>query len=118
MAERQRPYQNPKVYAESSDISLEYSWSAGVQLAGSLWGRSEDTFAIAFSEIIPSDDYKETNNLKATSEKHLEVYYSSKVNEHLTISLDLQVIWNPYGKDVINGNDTIVVGGLRTQVDF
>jgi len=111
-------WQNPRVYADGADFSLEQSWSTGVQFAGSLWGRSKDTFAIAFSQIIPSDDYKEANNLKAKSEKHLEAYYSFKVNEHLTLSPDLQVIWDPYGEDAINGDKTIVVGGLRAQVDF
>jgi len=30
----------------------------------------------------------------------------------------LQVIWAPYGGDAANGDKTIVVGGLRAQVDF
>jgi hypothetical protein len=30
----------------------------------------------------------------------------------------LQIIWQPYGKDAANGDNTIVVGGLRGQVDF
>ena len=32
-------------------------------------------------------------------ESHLELYYNFKVNEHLRISPDIQVVWNPYGDD-------------------
>ena len=111
-------WQNPEVYADGSDFSLEQSWSAGIQLAGSLWGRDDDVFAIAFGQVIPSDDYKKANSVKADSEEHLEVYYSFKVNDHLTVSPDIQVIWDPYGGDATNGDKTIFVGGVRTQVDF
>lgn len=64
------------------------------------------------------DEYKKVNSLKAKSEEHLEAYYSFKVNDHLTLSPDFQVIWDPYGGDATNGDKAIVVGGLRTQVDF
>lgn len=111
-------WQEPKVYLNGSDFSLEHSWSTGMQLSGSLWGRDEDVLGIAFGQIIPSGDYKEANDLKAKSEEHLEVYYSLKVNNHLTVSPDVQVIWDPYGGDATNGDNTIVVGGVRTQVDF
>jgi len=111
-------WQNPEVYADGSEFSLEQSWSAGIQLAGSLWGRDDDVFAIAFGQVIPSDDYKKANSVKADSEEHLEVYYSFKVNDHLTVSPDIQVIWDPYGGDATNGDKTIFVGGVRTQVDF
>ncbi|RKY34689.1 MAG: hypothetical protein DRP69_03945 [Candidatus Duberdicusella sinuisediminis] len=111
-------WQNPKVYADGSDFSLEQSWSTGVQLAGSLWGRNEDIFAIAFGQIFPSGDYKEANNFKAKSEKHLEVYYNFKVNNYLALTPDLQVIWDPYGGDAANGDKTIFIGGLRIQVNF
>ncbi|MBU4313065.1 MAG: carbohydrate porin, partial [Candidatus Omnitrophica bacterium] len=111
-------WQNPEVYADGSDFSLEQSWSAGIQLAGSLWGRDDDVFAIAFGQVIPSDDYKKANSVKADSEEHLEVYYSFKVNDHLTVSPDIQVIWDPYGGDATNGGKTIFVGGVRAQVDF
>ena len=111
-------WQNPEVYADGSDFSLEQSWSAGIQLAGSLWGRADDIFAVAFGQVIPSDDYKKANDLKARTEEHLEAYYNVKVNDHLSVSPDVQVIWVPYGGDAINGDKTIFVGGVRAQVDF
>lgn len=111
-------WQNPQVYANGSDFSLEQSWSAGIQLAGSLWGRDNDVFAIAFGQVMPSDDYKKANNCQAKSEEHLQAYYNFKINDHLTISPDVQVIWDPFGGDATNGDKTIVIGGLRTQTDF
>ncbi|MDD4909649.1 MAG: carbohydrate porin [Candidatus Omnitrophica bacterium] len=100
------------------DFSLEHSWSAGLQFSGDLWGRDEDVLAVAVGEAIPSDDYKDSGSLNAKDERHLEAYYSFKANEHLTLSPDVQIIWNPYGDDAVNGKDTIVVGGIRGQVDF
>jgi len=112
-------WQNPEVYADGSGFSLEQSWSTGFQLAGSLWGRDDDVFAIAFGQVMPSDDYKKAgSNLNAKDENHLEAYYSFKINDHLTVSPDVQVIWNPYGGDATNGDKTIFVGGVRTQIDF
>ena len=75
-------------------------------------------FALAFGQVEPSDDYKKVNGLKARSEKHLEAYYNFKVNDHLSVSPDIQVIWDPYGRDAVNGDKTIFIGGIRTQVDF
>jgi carbohydrate-selective porin OprB len=67
---------------------------------------------------MPSDDYKKVNDLKAKTESHLEAYYNFKVNEHFSVSPDVQVIWDPYGGDAANGDKTIFVGGMRAQVDF
>jgi hypothetical protein len=111
-------WQDPNVFMNGEDLSLEQSWSFGLELAGSPWGRADDVFAIAFGQVLPSDEYKKVNSLKAKSEEHLEVYYSFKVNEHLRLSPDIQLIWDPYGDDAANGDKTIVVAGLRMQIDF
>ncbi|MBU4512592.1 carbohydrate porin [Patescibacteria group bacterium] len=111
-------WQNPKSYADGSEFSLEQSWSAGIQLTGILWRRDEDIFAIAFGQVMPSGDYKKANDRKAGSEEHLETYYKFKVNNRLSVSPDLQVIWDPYGGDAVNGNKIIFVGGIRGQVNF
>lgn len=111
-------WQSPKVYLSGSSFSLEQSYSLGLQLKGNPWKRKDDILGLAFGGVIPSDDYKKANNLKAKSEEHLEIYYNFKLNEHLCLSPDLQVIWDPYGGDAINGDKTIFVGGVRAQVDF
>jgi carbohydrate-selective porin OprB/uncharacterized coiled-coil protein SlyX len=118
-------WQNPKVYnpeltsTDGSNYSLEQSWSAGFQVEGKPWGREKDVFAFAVGQVMPSDDYKKANEgLQAKAEGHLEAYYKIYVNDHLSISPDLQYIWNPYGKDITGNTSGIFVGGLRAQVDF
>ncbi len=112
-------WQNPKVYLSGSSFSLEQSYSLGLQLKGSLWVREDDILGFAFGGVIPSDDYKKADPTRnAKKEGHFECYYSYKVNDHLTLSPDLQVIWDPYGYDATYGDDTILVGGLRAQIDF
>lgn len=111
-------WQDPKVYLNENTFSLEQSWSMGMQFKGILWGRQDDCIGMGFGQIMPSEKYKELNSLLAKIENHFECYYNLKVNEHLSLSPDLQIIWQPYGKDAANGDNTIVVGGLRGQVDF
>jgi high affinity Mn2+ porin len=120
-------WQNPKVYLVNQDdpgseFSLERSWSLGPQFKGTLWGRPNDVIGIGFGQNIASKDYKKykdpAGSLQAKTESQLECYYNFKVNDHLSLSPDLQIIWQPYGKDAVNGDGTIVVGGLRGQMDF
>jgi carbohydrate-selective porin OprB len=76
-------------------------------------------FAFAVGQVMPSDDYKKANaDFQAKAEGHLEAYYKIHVNDHLSVSPDIQYIWNPYGKDIAGNTSGIFVGGLRAQVDF
>ncbi len=111
-------WQRPAVYLNGEDFSLEHSFSFGFQVKGSVWSRQNDVFAIAFGELIPSDDYKKYSGRSAKSEKHIEAYYNCRVNDNVSFTPDIQIIWNPYGNDAARGDDTIVVGGIRMQVDF
>jgi high affinity Mn2+ porin len=116
-------WQNPEVYASGADFSLEHSWSAGCQIVGVPWDRDEDHLGLAIGMEIPSEDYKDSQNRNAKDEGHFEAYYSCRLNEHLTVSPDFQMIWNAYGDDVSGRDDTIFfntiyVFGTRGQVDF
>lgn len=118
-------WQDPKVYNPNLTAtgnlaySLEHSWSSGFQVEGKPWGRENDIFGFAVGQAIPSDDYHKANpSRRAKSEGHLEAYYNIKVNNYLSISPDLQYIWNPFGKDVADDTSGIFVGGMRAQVDF
>lgn len=113
-------WQNPEVYINTaSDFSLEQAYSIGLQLKGNSWGCVDDVLGFAFGQIFPSGDYKKADVSKdANSEIHLECYYNYKVNKYLYVSPDLQVIWEPYGGDATDGSGTIVVWGLRGQLDF
>ncbi|MFA5118974.1 MAG: carbohydrate porin [Candidatus Omnitrophota bacterium] len=111
-------WQDPKVYLNGDSFSLSQSWSIGPQLKGVLWGRAADVLGIGFGQVIPSKQYKRSNSVLARAESHLECYYNLKVNDHLSLSPDVQVIWQPFGKDASRGDDTLIVGGLRGQIDF
>ena len=111
-------WQNPKVYLNGEDYSLEHSWSTGIQLSGSIWSREDDILGLAYGLIYPSDEYKDAQNRSAKSEGHMELYYRYKVNDYLSFSPDLQIVWRPYGRDAANGSDAIVAFGLRGQIDF
>lgn len=112
-------WQDPDVHLNGDSFSLEYAWSVGMQLKGKPWNRGEDVFGFAIGQAAPSDEYKKSDtSLNARNEGHLEAYYNFKANEHLVLSPDVQVIWNPYGDDAAKGNSVITVIGMRGQVDF
>jgi len=97
----------------------DMSWSTGFQLTGEVWGREDDVFGLAIGQVMPGDDYGQAGN-PDHKEGHFEAYYNIRINDNLTISPDLQVIWNPkgVGSSDQGRNDTIIVLGLRAQVNF
>jgi len=111
-------WQDPDVFLNGEDFSLEHSYSIGAQLNGAVWNRADDVIGLAFGQIIPSDHYKNSGAFNAKTESHLELYYNYALNENVHISPDVHIIWNPYGGDATNGDNTILVGGIRSQVNF
>lgn len=112
-------WQDPDVYLNTESFSLEQTWSIGLQLKGNRWNREQDILGLALGQVMPSAEYKKAGSgLSAKEEGHFEVYYNYKVNEHLTLSPDLQLIRNPYGDDAINGKSSVAIVGIRGQVDF
>ncbi|MBU1087481.1 MAG: carbohydrate porin [Candidatus Omnitrophica bacterium] len=102
----------------SEDFSLAAAYSVGFQLSGAAWKRADDTCGIAYGMIEPSDDYKQAQVRQGKTESHAELYYNIVVNKNLRITPDAQIINNPFGKDAPNGTSTILVAGLRIQIDF
>jgi carbohydrate-selective porin OprB/uncharacterized coiled-coil protein SlyX len=122
-------WQNPKVYnpeitaVGGHNYSLEHSWSAGLQVEGKPWKRENDVLGFTVGQAFASGDYKKYGSATVASpqakpEGHLEAYYRIWLNEHLSVSPDLQYIWNPFGRDVADDKRGIFVGGMRAQVDF
>jgi hypothetical protein len=100
---------------QKSEISeINYSWSLGAQFSASGWNRDEDVVGIALGQNIPSSDYGDAGN-PDDSEGVMELYYSYKVNEHLTITPDIQIVNNPFGDGDAN---EIGIFSLRAQIDF
>jgi len=114
-------WQRPDMIPVDGSATIEWAWSAGAQMSGSYWNRKEDILAFAIGQAFPSDEYDDasTDNY-GHGEGHIEAYYSVKLNDHLTISPDIQAIWNPNGvsKSSEGDKDTIFVYGMRGQVDF
>lgn len=106
-------------WADPQKNDLAYDWSLGGQMIGRYWGRESDVAAIAIGQVIPGKPYYDVNEFHNT-ETHFEAYYSLKLNEHLTITPDTQVIWDPNGggRGDHKDRDTIFVYGMRGQIDF
>lgn len=118
-------WQDPRVYnpdisaAGGLPYSLEHAWSFGVQASGGLWGRDDDVFGCAVGQAVASGEYKKAvPERRAWPEGHLEAYYRFFVNEHLSVSPDLQYIWDPFGGDLPEDESGVLVAGVRAQVDF
>ena len=92
----------------------EYYWTLGAAISGCMWGREEDVLAFAFGQAILGDEYGDTL-ADDGDESHFECYYSYKLNDHFTISPMIHVVTNPEGDD---DADTVVIPGVRTQMDF
>jgi len=88
-------------------------------MIGRYWKREDDRIAIAVGQAIPGKKYRDVNEFDS-AETHLEAYYAFKVNNHLTITPDMQAIWKPNGGGTTTDkeSDTILVYGVRGQVDF
>lgn len=103
-------YQNEELY------EFAWAWSLGVELGGVHWGRDEDAVGVAFGMALISDDYKAVSDpwIKK-DEAHLELYYRLQIGDHLSLSPDLQVIWNAQGDDRFK---PVTVLGLRGNLEF
>ena len=100
---------------EDPDVSIiEWAWSTGFQVDGMPWGRDSDHLGIAVGMDVPGGDYDNVIGNRGDPEGHLEIYYNIYLNDHLSISPDYQLIWNPNG----SGNDPINIFGVRGQIDF
>jgi len=99
--------------------NIEYAWSTGLQISGALWNREEDVLGIAFGQNIPGGDYSKAGN-PDHHESHFEAYYNLHLNDTLSISPDIQIIWNPKGVTSSDEgiDDTVYVFGLRAQIDL
>ena len=133
-------WQDPRVYNPSTlvraypfseddpnpyinNFTLEYMWSAGVQVRGTPWGREHDFCGLGIGQVIPSKDMKTAmsgtgdNRRNAKTETHFEIFYSFFANKYLAISPGVQLIWDPYGGDA-GGESMVSVYTIRTHIDF
>ncbi|GAM09730.1 carbohydrate-selective porin, OprB family [Geobacter sp. OR-1] len=94
---------------EKNVYTASRSWSAGVQYAGPIPGRSDDIFAVAYGQIAGSGGFL------SAQEKLVETYYSIKLHEKINMVPIFQYIMQPAGS---RGADNVAVLGIRSQVTF
>ncbi|MBV6519752.1 MAG: hypothetical protein DCC43_13470 [Candidatus Brocadia sp.] len=88
------------------ETEIASAWSAGMRMSVPFLKRFTDEVAIAFGQIDKAGgDY----------ESSTELYYKVDINEHLSLSPHVQAIFDPAGAD---SDDTAIVTGFRTQVNF
>ncbi len=97
-----------------TEYEFDMAWSAGLALGGSMWGRDNDIFGIAYGKAMSADHYENTLTNPA-DEGHFETYYSTVVNEHIAVTPDIQVVTNAKGDDDF---ETVVIGSVRAQLTF
>jgi len=108
-------------YGQQNDdiFAVKSSWSFGFQVAGSLWGRQNDMFGLAFGQARTGGDYRRLLRDEgfgpANAESRLEAYYRYRVNEHLVISPDLQWVDGLAGS---SHADPVTILGVRAQLDY
>jgi carbohydrate-selective porin OprB len=101
-----------------TEYEFDTAWSGGTAISGSLWNRSNDILGLAYGRAITANHRKDTLRASGKNpgdEGHFEAYYNLVLNDHVTISPDLQVVTNAQGdKDF----KTVVIGGVRGQFTF
>lgn len=107
-------WQRPDVADTDGDATVEWLWSLGANMNGKYWRREKDVLAVAVGQLFPSRDFKDAGN-PGSAEGHFELYYNCKINDYLSITPDIQLIWNPYGN---SSDGTIFIYGARAQVYF
>jgi high affinity Mn2+ porin len=108
-------YQDQEVY------EFGWTWSVGAEIKGGYWGRDDDALGIAYGMAMISDNYQDFKRIVdaepwfTKDESHLELYYRFQLNDHISISPDLQVLWNAQGDSRF---DPVTVIGVRGTLDF
>jgi hypothetical protein len=108
-------------------VRFDRALTAGVEIAGSAWGRGADSLGLAAGFLRTSSSYRRDSvalDLDADGvldprasgyERIGEIYYRFRVNNRLEVTPDFQFIQRPGGD---GGAPTIKVAGLRAKLGF
>lgn len=88
------------------DTEVASAWSLGLRLRSPFFARGNDEIGVAFGMI---------DIVNGNEESSTETYYKYKINEHLSVSSHWQMVFDPAG---VGSEDTVIVAGIRTQIDF
>lgn len=109
-------------------VSFDRALTLGGELEGSGWGRAADSLGLAFGVVRAStflrneatvdadgDGAPDLGYTPSGSERQMELYYRWKLNSHVELTPDYQLIRRP----AANGNaEQIHVVGLRAKIGF
>ncbi len=105
--------------AQSSDIyELQQAWSLGFQVGGRAWQRPDDVFGLAYGRAVLSSAFRDglrADTVRTADEGRIEAYYNFRLNEHISISPDIQVAHNLTGSRKAT---TVTIFGLRLYVSL
>jgi hypothetical protein len=100
---------------QDGDVSqFDRHVSAGVQISGATFNRTEDVIGVGLAFNRISDAYKKASGLDS-DEFLAEAYYNIAVKEGFQVTPDIQYIANPGGN---SDKDSFVVYGVRAGVMF
>lgn len=104
----------------SGKVRFDRALTVGAELAGNDWGRAADAFGVAIGGLKTSSGYRDASlaldGYSATGwEKQMEFYYRYKLNSHIELTPDFQLIRNPGGD---GSASTVKVVGLRAKIGF
>ncbi|HSI60937.1 MAG TPA: carbohydrate porin [Ideonella sp.] len=100
----------------SGDGNFDRALTLGFEHGGRLWGRRNDAVGLAAGWVKTSGIYRDaTGGLASGAEQIAEAYYRMKLNDHLEISPDFQLIRRPGGE---GSASSIKLFGVRASVGF
>jgi hypothetical protein len=102
---------------------FNHALTLGVQAAGRAWGRDGDTLGVALGTLKTSSAWADATRASSTlagypasgQERLVEAYYRVRLNEHLEVSPDVQLIQRAGGDPTV---DDVRVLGVRARVSF
>lgn len=97
-------------FSTDGEVAVDRAFTLGAQFAGAAWGRENDRIGLAYGWMNASDESGFDG-----SERALELYYAWQVNDHLSLSPDVQWIRHPGGD---KSADSVTVWGLRAKAAF
>jgi carbohydrate-selective porin OprB len=92
----------------------EQFWSLGAKWAGPIPGRSQDELVIGVAQHRMGGAYRRAND-SAKAETLVELYYTAKASEWLSVAPYLQLILDPGAR---RHEDAAIAAGLRLQMRF
>jgi high affinity Mn2+ porin len=109
-------------YTMSGKVTFDRAVTVGAELSGDAWGRGADRVGLAFGWLRSSSGFRNASAGLADfgyaadgAEKDAELYYRYHVNEHVSLTPDLQVIQNPGANP---DADTVTAVGVRALYAF